>query len=80
MRMWKQKTSSGYGSSRDLQPDLQLFIIDGAIRISHQQKYNPTCFSEHEAFVFKLYAANTRLTGIAEFDADDCDLMLKDEY
>ena len=78
LQMWKQKESSSSYSSHSNPADLQLYIIKGAIRISHKQSYNPTCFSEHEAFVFKLYAAGTILTGIDDFDPDDCDLMLKE--
>jgi len=81
LKMWKQKKSSYLSSSRDNPEDLQLFIIKGVIRINHKAVYNPTCFDEHEAFVFKLYAARTILTGLDEFDPDDCDLTLKDcEY
>ena len=81
LKMWKQKEYKPYlsGSVRENSPDLQLYIIDGEIRISHRQSYNPTCFSEHECFVFKLYSAGTELTGIDGFDPDDCDLTLKDE-
>lgn len=79
--MWKKKEYNGHSSlsSRKLSADLQLYIIDGRIRINHRHGYNPTCFSEHEAFVFKLYAAGTVLTGIDGFDADDCDLKLREE-
>lgn len=78
-KMWK-KVESSYSSSRN-QPDLELFISDGKLMISHKQSYNPTCFSEHEAFIFKLYAAGTKITGIEDFDPDECDLTLKEsEY
>ena len=81
LNMWKQKEQKSYGSlsSRSAPADLQLYIIDGEIRISHKQHYNPTCFREHEAYVFKLYAAGTKITGLADFDPDVCDLTLKDE-
>ncbi len=80
LKMWKQKESSGY-SSRTNSPDLQLYIIDGAIRINHNHSYNPTCFSEHEALIFKLYSAGTKITGLESFDEDDCELTLKEsEY
>lgn len=79
LKMWKQKEHQSYLSgSHQNQPDLQIYLIDGKIRISHGQSYNPTCFSEHEAFVFKLYAAGTVLNGLDEFDPDECELILKE--
>ena len=85
LKFWKQKErdSYSYSSSRKKEknpPTMQLFILDGKIRINHKHKYNPTCFSETEALVFKMYAAGTVLTGIEDFDPEDCDLTLKDEY
>jgi hypothetical protein len=77
LKMWKKKESN-ISFSRSNSPDLELFINDGVIRINHKHKYNPTCFSEHEAFIFKLYAAGTKVTGIEDFDPDYCDLTLKD--
>ena len=77
LSMWKQK-ESGYLTKRENSANLDIYFIDGKIRINHRHRYNPTCFSEHEAFVFKLYAADTVITGIDEFDADDCDLALKE--
>jgi hypothetical protein len=78
LNMWKQKENSSGFSTRPNSADLQLYIIKGKIRINHRQEYNPICFHEHEAFVFKLYAAGTILTGIDSFNADDCDLALKE--
>ena len=81
LKMWKQKESGRSYSSHTNRPELQLYIIDGKIRISHNQSYNPTCFHEHEALIFKLYSAGTVITGIDDFDEDDCDLTLKEsEY
>lgn len=77
LKMWKKKMGA-YSSN---QADIHLYIIDGAIRISHRQSYNTTCFESSEAFIFKLYAAGTIITGIEDFDPDDCDLTLKEnEY
>ena len=81
LKMWKQKESGSSYSSRTNLPEIQLFILSGKIRISHNQSYNPTCFHEHEALIFKLYSAGTVITGIDDFDEDDCDLTLKEsEY
>ena len=82
LSMWKKKESSSYGSSRSNSADIQLYINkDGQIRINHRHNYNPTCFHDHEAYVFKLYAAGTLLTGLDSFDPDECELTLKDsEY
>jgi hypothetical protein len=78
LSMWKQKDSSGY-SSRSRSADIQLYINkDGEIRINHRQHFNPTCFNQEEAYIFKLYAAGTKLTGLDEFDPDECELTLKD--
>lgn len=76
LKMWKQKTTSCGSNS---QPDLHLYIIDGALRINHKHSYNPTCFNEVEAFIFKLYAANTIITDIEDFNEDDVDLCIKEE-
>lgn len=76
LKMWKQKENT---YSRSCSADLDLFILGGQVRLSHNQSYNPTSFSEHESFVFKLYAAGTILTGIEDFDPDDCDLTLKED-
>ncbi len=81
LKMWKQKNSrSSFSSHRENSPDVQLFIIDGKIRISHKHTYNPYTFSEHEAYIFKLYGAGSVITGLDEFDIDDCDLTLKEEH
>ena len=44
LKMWKQKEYSPSFSSRTNDPDLDLFISDNKIRISHKQNYNPTFF------------------------------------
>ena len=80
LKMWKQKYRSSSFISRQ-HSDLKLFIIGGEIRISHNQRYNPTCFSEEQTLVFKLYSAGTLITGLDEFDPCECDLTLIDsEY
>lgn len=78
LKMWKKKEESTRYSATTNQPIMELFILSGVIRISHKYRYNPTRFSDTEAFVFKLYAAKTVLTGIEDFDPEDCDLTLKD--
>jgi len=78
LKMWKQKESESFRSSVANRPDMQLYIIHGKLRITHGHRYNPTCFCEHEAFVFKLYAAGTLITNLADFNEDDCDLRLKE--
>lgn len=74
LKMWR-KEGNPYSKNA---AELNLFICSEEIRISHNQTYNPTCFSEHESFIFKLYAAGTTITGLENFDADDCDLLLKE--
>lgn len=78
LKMWKQKDSSSSHLSRSSSPDLKLHISRGAIRINHSHGYNPTCFRDEEALIFKLYAAGTTITGMDSFDPDDCDLTLKE--
>ncbi len=81
LKMWKQKESNSRYSSHSNSPVIELYIIDGKIRISHNQTYNPTIFHEHEALIFKLYSAGTVITGVDNFDPDNCDLTLKEsEY
>lgn len=79
LKMWKQKESGSSFSRSSNQTDLHLFISNGKVRISHRQSYNPTFFSEHECLIFKLYSAGTLITGVEDFDEDDCDLQLKPE-
>ena len=43
--------------------ELKLFILDGKIRISHRQCFNPTCIRDAEAYVFKLYGAGNKADG-----------------
>ena len=87
LKMWKQKeTGSRWSMTSSRTADADIFLSDSkdgshAIRINHKMGYNPTCFEEHEALIFKLYSAGTRITGCSDFDEDDCDLQLKDsEY
>lgn len=72
---WNIKLSTGerFGD------DLHLFILGGKIRINHSQSFNPTCFRDPDAYVFKLYGAGTIITGIADCDPDNLDLVIKDE-
>lgn len=74
LKIWKQREDRFH----EAMPDLHLYVNDGKIRINHTMLYNPTCFHEHEAFVFKCYAAGTVLTGIEEYDPDDHEYILKD--
>jgi hypothetical protein len=75
LKMWKQKESHFSPN----QPDIHLYLFaDRGIRINHKLDYNPTCFRDHEAFIFKLYSAGTIITGLDSFDPDDCELTLKE--
>lgn len=75
LKMWKQRNSSSFSTTS---ADIEIYISDGKIRISHHQRYNPTCFDSAEAFIFKAYAAGTTITGIEDFNEDDCELCLKE--
>lgn len=78
LKMWKQKEYNGHLSSRENQPDVHLFIIKGKLAINHNM--NPTCLHNEDAIIFKAYAQGVKFTGIEDFDEDDCDLTLKEEY
>lgn len=77
LKMWKQKNPLAAVTYTN-RAELHLFFINNKICINHRHSYNPTCFSSHEAFVFKLYAAGTIITGMDDFDKNNCDLILKD--
>lgn len=76
VNLWKQLESTGYRSEKR-RPDVRLFIADGEIRINHSHKFNPTSFDQAEAYIFKLYAAGTKITGVADFNPDDHEFILK---
>lgn len=64
------KSECRYNSS----VEVRLWISkDGDIRLNHKHKYNPTCLHSEDGFIYKLYAANTKITGLEEFDPDDID-------
>ncbi len=81
LKMWKQKESTtSYSSSRSNPEDIHLYLSkEGEIRLRHT--WNPTTLHNEDSFIVKAYASNVTLTGLADFDADDCELTLKDsEY
>jgi hypothetical protein len=81
IQLWKKKVAKTYSSGKSCDGDIRLFILKGEIRISRNHQFNPTSFDEVEAYIFKLYAAGTVLTGIEDCDPDNLDLQLKDsEY
>lgn len=70
-------TKKGVRYSHSLNDEVvNLHMNKSSIRINHRQNYNPTCFSEHEALIFKLYSAGTKITGIEDFDESECDTRL----
>lgn len=79
LKMWKKKEAGGYHTSRN-SADIELFIMNNKITVSHNQRFNPTCLSQETAYIFKLYAAGTLITGIDEFDENNCNLELKEDY
>ena len=50
------------------------------LSISHKMNINPTALFDVEAYIFQLYAAGTRITGVEEFNGHNCDLLLREEY
>lgn len=80
-RLKMKVSGSGYRSSTE--KELSLFIgDDGSIRLSHRMTYNPTAMFGDDAFVFRLYAKGTKLTGLDSFNEDDCELYvgINEEY
>jgi len=75
LKIWNSKSSRYSPSSAQL----NLFIIEGKLRISHGMSYNPTCLTEAEAYIFKLYAAGTEITGIQDYNPNTHDYKIKHE-
>ena len=72
---WPASPTTGYRSPKE--KELSLYIgDDGDIRLSHRFQYNPTALFGDDAIVFRLYSAGTKLTGLSEFDPDNCDLYV----
>lgn len=79
LKIWKQRKEGTYLSgSRDRSPDVDLYIMEGEIRLSHT--FNPTSLHEEESVIVKAYTAGTKLIDIAEYDPDDYEYELKGEY
>lgn len=78
LKMWKQKQWQSSFSTRDNSPDVHIYILDGAIRLSHT--WNPTCLREEEELIVKAYASSVKLTGLEDADPDYWDLELKPDY
>lgn len=76
IKMWKQLKSSYLSGENS--PCIHVFVLNGKIGINHRHRYNPTCFNQVDEFIFRLYAAGTKITGIEDFDEYDCDLRLHD--
>ena len=55
---------------------VDLYIRDGKLRISYKMELNPTSMYGVEGWIFKLYSGGTIITGLDDFDPDDCDLAL----
>lgn len=47
---------------------IELFLINGKIRINHSFEYNPTIFDPAGTLIFKLYAAGTEITEVQEWE------------
>jgi hypothetical protein len=72
--LWKQR-ESGYITKRENSPEVSLYIgKDGDIRLRHT--WNPTTLYGEDSLIIKAYASSMTLTGLADFDEDDCELCL----
>lgn len=80
LKMWKQKESTTSFSPRSNCEDIHLYISEkGEIRLRH--RWNPTILRDEDSFIVKAYASSVTLTGLTDFDSENCDLTLKDsEY
>jgi len=74
LKIWTEGKETSYRS--DKREDINLYISNGKIRINHNHYYNPTTISPAEAYIFKLYAAGTNLTGVEDFDPCDHEFQL----
>ncbi len=70
LKIWVNET--GYRSSKA--KEVELYIRDEQIRISHRMQYNPTALFGDDALIFRLYSAGTKIVGVQDFDSDNCDL------
>lgn len=77
LKIWKKKETSSY-SSRSSSPDVDIYIINGVVRLKHE--FNPTHLHEEEGVIVKAYAAGTKLIDIADYDPDDYEYELRGEY
>jgi hypothetical protein len=68
LKLRKEKREYGKNNT-----NIDLYIkTDGSIGIRHGLDCNPTTlFSDADAFIFKLYAAGTLITGAEDYDPDD---------
>lgn len=80
--IWNKRKDGGRHFSTDNSSQIELFVCKGKIRISHRMRFNPTCLDEVEAYIFKLYAAGTEITGINDYDPDEHEYPIRgnDEY
>lgn len=70
LKIWVNE--AGYRSEKA--KEVELYIRDEQIRISHRMEYNPTALFHDDALVFRLYSAGTKIKGLDSFDPDECDL------
>lgn len=51
---------------------IELYLTGGKIGISHRMETNPTVlFRSADAYIFKLYAAGTKVVGVDAYDPED---------
>ena len=49
------------------------------VSISHRCNYNPTCLHGEDAFIFKAYTQQVKLTGFDTFDCDNIETYVKQD-
>lgn len=74
LNLWKQR-QSGFITKRENSSDVSLYIgKKGDIRLRHL--WNPTILHGEDSLIIKAYASSMTLTGLADFDEDNCELRL----
>lgn len=77
--------SRTYSSSTSKAKEVHIFLGEKeeegyhTVKISHKQNYNPTCLREEEAFIFKAYTQQVKLTGFDTFDSDNIETYVKQD-
>ncbi|HCG7649467.1 TPA: hypothetical protein NJ443_003695 [Vibrio parahaemolyticus] len=70
------KVTPRYSSYARAEEEVELYIIDGKIRCNHS--FDPYKTRDVESFIYRCYAQGVVLTGLADFNESDCNLIIKE--